>query len=259
MTTVYDHIGTGYMKHRCADPRIVDALVCVISLAPPAILADIGAGTGNYSRAVADLGFRVHAVEPSTVMHRQAPSHDSVQWHYGTAEHIPLRDNSVDGVFTVLASHHFSSLESAAAEMARICTTGPIVWFTFDPRKSENPWFNDYFPTIWERAFEIVPPLEDVCSLLETRTHRQITVFPWLVPHDLQDSFIAAGWRRPEMYLDPGIRACISAFTLAHPDAVFDGLSRLRHDLTNGIWRTRYGHLLLRETVDWGYRFLVAV
>jgi SAM-dependent methyltransferase len=259
MKIVYDHIGIGYTKHRCADPRIVSSLVRAIGMAPPATLADMGAGTGNYSCAVADLGFRVQAVEPSSIMRRQAPPHDSVHWHYGTAEHIPLRDSSVDGVFCVLASHHFSSLELAAAEMARICSTGPIVWFTFDPRLSEYLWLHDYFPTIWENAFEIVPPLEDVCRLLEIHMRRHVTVTPWSIPPNLKDCFMAAGWRTPEMYLDPEVRACISAFALACPGDFEEGLSRLRYDVTNGIWRTRYGHLLQRETIDWGYRFLKAV
>jgi ubiquinone/menaquinone biosynthesis C-methylase UbiE len=259
MKTVYDHIGIGYTKHRCADPGIVDALVSAVGLAPPAILADIGAGTGNYSRAMADLGFCVQAVEPSPTMHHQAHTHSLVHWYYGSAEHIPLRDSSVDGAFCILASHHFSSLEAAAAEMARICSTGPIVWFTFDPRQSEYPWLNDYFPTIWAKAFETVPPLKDVCRLLEIHTHRNVTVIPWSVPHDLKDCFMAAGWRTPEVYLDPEVRAGISAFALTHPNAFKDGLFRLQHDVKTGIWRKRYEHLFERDSVDWGYRFLRAV
>ena len=55
MKPVYDHIGAGYTKYRCADPRIVERLVDLIGLSPPRVLADIGAVTGNYSHAVADL------------------------------------------------------------------------------------------------------------------------------------------------------------------------------------------------------------
>ena len=90
MKHVYDRIGRGYTRHRCADPRIVDALAETIGLAPPAVLADIGAGTGNYSRAMADLGFAVKAVEPSVIMQSQACAHASVEWHHGTAEALPL-------------------------------------------------------------------------------------------------------------------------------------------------------------------------
>jgi SAM-dependent methyltransferase len=259
MKPIYDNIGIGYTKHRCADPRIVEKLVDLLALSPPAILADIGAGTGNYSRAIADCGFAIRAVEPSVTMHRQVAPHDSVKWYFGTAEHIPLEDHSVDGVLCILASHHFTSLETAATEMARICPGGPIVWFTFDQRQAESPWLNDYFPTIWDSAIEFAPPLEDVCRLIEVHTHRHVTVIPWFVPHDLQDCFLVAGWRKPEMYLDPDVRACISVFALASPDSLEDGLSRLQHDISTGAWRNKYGHLLERHTIDWGYRFLRAV
>jgi SAM-dependent methyltransferase len=258
MKTIYDHIGTGYTKYRCADPRIVERLADLIGLSPSRILADIGAGTGNYSCAIADLGFQVQALEPSDNMRRQAVTHDSVRWHNGTAEYIPLPDCSVDGVFCILASHHFSSLQSALVEMARICPSGPIVWFTLDPRQAVFPWICDYFPAIWGSAFNVFPPLEDLCRLFETHIHRHVEVIPWLVPHDLQDCFMAAGWRRPEMYLDPDVRACMSAFALAEPATFEDGLTRLQRDVESGVWKTEYGHLLEREAIDWGYRFLRA-
>jgi ubiquinone/menaquinone biosynthesis C-methylase UbiE len=255
---VYDRIGIGYTKHRCADPRIVEKLVEVIGVSSPGTLADIGAGTGNYSRAVADLGFHIEAVEPSDNMRRQASTHVGVRWHSGTAEQIPLPDHSADGVFCVLASHHFSSLQSAIVEMLRICKSGPIVWFTFEHRLAVFPWLQDYFPALWESTFEVFPPLEDVCGMLETHTHRQVQVIPWSVPYDLQDCFMAAGWRKPEMYLDPEVRACMSAFALSEPAALRDGLTRLRRDIETGTWRTTYRHLLDLEAIDWGYRFLRA-
>jgi ubiquinone/menaquinone biosynthesis C-methylase UbiE len=258
MKPVYDRIGPGYSRHRCADPRIVEKIVNTLGLTPPGILADIGAGTGNYSRAIADLGFRVKAVEPSEAMLQQAVSHNAVDWYKGTAEDIPLPDHSVDGVFCILASHHFSSLESGAAEMARICSTGPLVWLTFDPRMAKSPWINDYFPEIWERAFEIAPPLRDVCHLLEIQTQRHVTIIPWPVPHDLHDRFIAAAWRMPAMYLDPEVRAGISAFALAEQATLNEGLQRLKKDIENGRWQERYCHLLDLDAVDWGYRFLKA-
>jgi len=106
MKTVYDHIGIRYTKHRCADPRIVGALVRAIGLAPPAILADIGAGMGNYSRAIADLGFSVRAVEPSATMYCQAPPNSSAHWYYGTAEHIPSATAQLMASSVSLRSHH---------------------------------------------------------------------------------------------------------------------------------------------------------
>jgi len=258
MNMVYDRIGKGYTTHRCADQRIVDVLADLIGLHPSVVLADVGAGTGNYSRAMAELGFRVEAIEPSATMRGQALLHASVTWHCGTAEQIPLRNDSVDGVFCVLAAHHFACVQTAAAEMARVCRSGPIVLLTFDPRQVERPWLADYFPTIWDGAFRAFPALADVCRCFADHAGRQVEVVPWLVPHDLQDCFMAAGWRRPEIYLDPDVRACMSGFALADSELVETGLSRLARDLADGRWQAKHQDLTGRDTVDWGYRFLKA-
>ena len=50
------------------------------------MIADIGAGAGNYAAALADRGYRVMAVEPSAAMRAQAAPHDNVTWISGSAE-----------------------------------------------------------------------------------------------------------------------------------------------------------------------------
>lgn len=258
MEPIYDQIGDSYTRHRCADHRIASSLADMLGISPPATIADIGAGTGNYSRAIGDLGFQVQAIEPSEAMRSQATPHDAVQWTAGTAEHIPLPDNSINAVLCILASHHFASLSSAIAEISRICRSGPIIWFTFDPREADAPWIADYFPTIWTGAFSAFPPVADVCDLFERHARRHTEVITWSVPYDLHDCFVAAGWRRPQMYLDRAARAGMSAFALADAEVVNQGLSRLQHDLETGQWESIYGELLSRDMVDWGYRLLRA-
>ena len=174
-------------------------------------------------------------------MRRQALPHDAEQWTHGTAEQLPLPDNSVDAVLCILASHNFSSISSAITEMARVCRSGPIVWLTFDPREADAHWLAAYFPTIWADAFSAFPPVADVCALFGEHAGRHAELIPWSVPHDLQDCFMAAGWRRPEMYLDSTVRACMSAFALADAEVVNQGLSRLQHDLETGQWKSTYG------------------
>jgi ubiquinone/menaquinone biosynthesis C-methylase UbiE len=258
MKPVYDQIGGGYTKHRCADRRIVQQLVRILGLFPPATVADIGAGTGNYSRALADLGFRVEAIEPSDMMRRQAIPHADVRWRDGIAEQIPLPDNSVDAIVCILAVHHFSSMSSAVAEMERVCETGPLVWLTCDPREAHTPWIAEYFPSIWDATFSVFPSLRDICNQMAAATFRQVESLPFLIPCDLEDCFMAAGWRRPQMYLDPEVRACMSAFALADPDVVNQGLRKLESDLQTGKWNSVYGHLLNQDVIDWGYRLLKA-
>lgn len=44
---LYDTIGRSYAQTRKSDPRIAAALLNILE-APPATIADIGAGTGSY-------------------------------------------------------------------------------------------------------------------------------------------------------------------------------------------------------------------
>jgi len=247
----YDRIGRSYAKHRSADPRLVDGIVNALDLAPASVIADIGAGCGNYSRALADRGFQVRAIEPSSVMREQAQPHSSVEWFQGVAEQVPLADGSVDGVVVVMALHHFHSVGHAAVEMLRV-TNGPIVVFTYDPRPAEEFWLSDYFPEIFADGFELFPPLADVAGLFD----RASTIRKFELPHDLQDLFLAAGWQRPEIYLDPEICAGMSVLALADRQLVQTRIDRLRTDLASGEWHRRYGPILERQQFDAGYRLL---
>lgn len=250
---IYESIGRGYSRHRAADARIVRELVRLLGLAGGGAVVDIGAGTGNYSAALARLGYRVVAVEPSAAMREQAEDVPGVRWVAGTAERLPLPDGRADGAICVLALHHFGDARAAVSEMRRVCGGGPAVIFTFDPRAAEPFWFADYFPDLWRAAYGTFPPLEDVARLVEDATGRRTEVSAFRLPHDLRDRFAAAGWRRPRMYLDGGVRAGISAFALADGRAaVRDGL----RGLDSGAWHERYGSVLGLEDFDAGYRFL---
>jgi len=68
----YESIGEGYSRHRPADSRIVRELARLLELPKGSEIVDVGAGTVNYAFALARLGYRVVAVEPSATMRRQA-------------------------------------------------------------------------------------------------------------------------------------------------------------------------------------------
>jgi hypothetical protein len=61
----------------------------------------------------------------------------------------------------------------------------------------------------------------------------------------------------PEAYLDPDVRAGISAFALMDERCVEDGLARLARDLESGEWARRNAHLLELDELDGGYRLVV--
>jgi ubiquinone/menaquinone biosynthesis C-methylase UbiE len=255
---IYNSIGKNYSKYRQADSRIVDEIVNLLSLETGSVIADVGAGTGNYSRALGDRGFFVQAVEPSFIMRQQAKEHFNVNWLAGCAEELPLATASVDAVVCILASHHFSDLKGAIAQMHRATKDGIILFLTFDPQASKDFWLLDYFPIFKEYDRKLFKPIERVIKLFENLTPRRVEISPLKLPHDLTDMFLAAGWKRPEIYLDPEVRAGMSAFALSDKSAIEKGIALLQNDLNSGLWETNYGEIKSFNSIDVGYRFLSA-
>ncbi|MBD2213232.1 class I SAM-dependent methyltransferase [Nostoc linckia FACHB-104] len=254
---IYDSIGQQYTTTRIPDYRIVQKIIDLLNLPPGSLIADIGAGTGGYSQALANRGFSVYAVEPSSVMRQQALEHPQVQWFNGYAEALPLADKSVDGVISILTIHHFSNLDKAFQEMHRIIRDGPIILLSFDIRFAQRIWLYDYFPWMWEDALKFLP-LHEIISLIEQNTQRRIEVIPLMLPYDLSDLFAAAAWRRPELYLQAEVRAGISSFALGNADLIASGVKSLAADLSSGEWDAKYGDIRQVTEIDAGYRFFKA-
>jgi ubiquinone/menaquinone biosynthesis C-methylase UbiE len=253
---IYNTIGVNYIINRTADYRIIEIIVELLNLPAGSLIADIGAGTGNYSNALADRGYKVRAIEPSEEMQRQAIPNGNVEWHSGSAEAIPLADHSVDGVIIVLALHHFSSLPLAAIEIRRICPQGPIVVFTFDPRQGKEPWFKTYFPEVYQKDFLLFPPIDGVADVFANEDQWQKAIRKFSLPHDLTDKNMYSGWNRPEIYLDPQFRQNVSGLALASVHNVQKGLDSLKNDLETGKWDEEYGYLRNQISFDAGFRFI---
>ena len=134
--------------------------------------------------------------------------------------------------------------------MARVAQQRVVI-LTWDPAVTGFWLLEDYFPAIVAIDRHIFPSFEEYRSALG-----RIEVQPLLVPHDCADGFLGAYWRRPHAYLDPGVRSAISAF--AKIGDVTPGLTQLRHDLEDGTWMQRYGHLLQQSELDLGYRLVIA-
>ena len=108
-----------------------------VSDAQPVRVVDLGAGTGILTGALARLGADVVAVEPDQAMlaelRRQLPGVRAVE---GSAEALPLPDQSVDAVLCGQAMHWFD-LGRALPEIARVLTPGGVfagLWNVDDDR-----------------------------------------------------------------------------------------------------------------------------
>ena len=62
----------------------------------------------------------------------------------------------------------------------------------------------------------------------------------------------------PRQYLDHRVRANNSGTALADPATTAVGIARLEADLESGAWHERHADLSELESIDMGYRLLVA-
>src|SRR5262249_2091615 len=244
MRELYDTIGPGYDLHRRPDPRLAATIANALGAA--ASVVNVGAGAGSYE----PVDRPVVAVEPSAEMLRQRRA-DAAPAVQASATDLPFRDASFAAALAILTVHHWPDRARGLAELARVARDRVVI-VTWDPEARYAFWLvDDYFPEIPAIDRVIFPTLDDFRRMLGPVDAR-----PLLVPHDCVDGFLGAYWRRPEAYLDAGVRGAISTFTKVAD--VEPGLARLRADLADGTWERRHGDLRRREAVDLGYRLIVA-
>jgi ubiquinone/menaquinone biosynthesis C-methylase UbiE len=149
--------------------------------------ADIGAGTGIWTRQVAASGCQVTAVEPNDAMRTEGikQSVDSgIAWHEGSGEKTGLQNQSQDFV-SMASSFHWPDFDKATAEFSRILKPNGHLVALWNPRHiQENPLLIE----IEDYLKELVPDMKRVSSgksvfcetlyqRLETCKHFEGTVY----------------------------------------------------------------------------------
>ena len=101
---------------------------------------DLGAGTGKLTRQLLGRGLEVTAVDPSdgmlAEMHRVLPEVSALT---GTAEQIPLSEQSVDAVL-VAQAWHWVDRARAVPEVARVLTPGGRLGLIWNLRDEREDW-----------------------------------------------------------------------------------------------------------------------
>ena len=99
-------------------------LAAELDLGPERVVVDLAAGTGKLTRALLGLGADLVAVEPVAGMRAQLErAVPGVEVLDGTAERMPLADDSVHAVLVAQAFHWFD-VPAAAAEIHRVLIPG---------------------------------------------------------------------------------------------------------------------------------------
>jgi ubiquinone/menaquinone biosynthesis C-methylase UbiE len=166
-----------------------------------------------------------------------------------------LPDQSADAAIIMLAFHHFQNYRQSLREIHRV-TGGKIVLFTYDPEAISSFWLTQYFPSLIADVKSTFLPISKLASEIESITNSSVDILPFPLPHDLLDSFAAAGWARPELYFDRNVRSGISSFAKIDDRKLSQGLANLREDLETGVWDRKYGYLRQQKQYDVGYRFI---
>ncbi len=142
---------------------VADALVAwVFPSGARRVAADVGAGTGIWSRMVSARGVHCIAVEPNESMRRAgAGTADAqVEWRAGSAEQTTLEPESVRWV-TMASAFHWADPEKALREFARILEPGGFVSVLWNPRDLEASPLEQEVEEIVRRR---VPELRRVSS-----------------------------------------------------------------------------------------------
>jgi SAM-dependent methyltransferase len=104
---------------------------------------DLGAGTGKLTIRLVERGLDVVAVDPiPEMLELLSASLPGTPALLGTAEEIPLPDNSVDSVLVAQAWHWFDP-ERAAKEVARVLRPGGRLGLVWNTRDERLGWVKD--------------------------------------------------------------------------------------------------------------------
>lgn len=134
----FETVAADYERHRPEYPQAALRWAAErLRLGPGARVLDVGAGTGKLTRGLVAAGFDVIAVEPGSPMLEQLRlAVPDVEALGGSAESIPLADESVAAAFAGQAYHWFDR-ERALPELHRVSRAGgglALLWNWWDER-----------------------------------------------------------------------------------------------------------------------------
>jgi len=135
-----------YVKFRPSYPKkLIDHLRKKKIIKMDQNIADIGSGTGIFSKLLLTTNNRIFAVEPNEDMRKAAekylhnkPNFNSID---GSAEETTLKENSID-IITAAQSFHWFDLEKTKKEFLRILKPKGSIVLIWNVRKSKGSPFS---------------------------------------------------------------------------------------------------------------------
>jgi len=134
-----------YIRYRPGYPPELIAALLADSAKP--VVADIGSGTGIFTRLLLQQGLRVYGIEPNANMRQAGEEHLAEYGDFtsidGGAEDTGLDDASVDLITAAQAFHWFDN-EPSRNEFARILKADGKLALIWNKRRLEQPFQQAY-------------------------------------------------------------------------------------------------------------------
>lgn len=147
-----------YVKYRPGYPdNLVSTLLDQTGLDDKAVVADIGSGTGIFTRLLVNAGLEVYAIEPNNEMRAAAEALLSAEAKFNSigaaAENTGLEGDSVDLITAAQAFHWFNN-EPTKQEFRRILKPGGSLALIWNRRNTSQPFQQAYDGILREFAAE---------------------------------------------------------------------------------------------------------
>lgn len=143
----WDEIRSGYFTEHMRDAAIAKA-----NLAPGAVVADIGTGTGFVAVGLAPKAGKVYGFDASAAMlevaRRNLAAFPNVELHEAPGDRLPLSDLVLDGVFANMYLHHAPEPPAAIKEMVRVLKPGGKLCIT-DLDTHDHTWQREQMADLW--------------------------------------------------------------------------------------------------------------
>ena len=144
-----------YVKYRPSYPKeAVDFLYHEVGFEEQGTIADVGSGTGIFTRLLLMRGSAVYAVEPNRAMREAAEKalggFERFYSREGSAEQTGLPDRSVDHIVSAQAFHWFD-IPLAKREFGRIVRPGGKVALIWNSRLTDGDGFSEGYEQLLNR------------------------------------------------------------------------------------------------------------
>ena len=138
----FSELAKNYINRPAYSKLIIDALLKHINFdANNFAIADVGAGTGKFTKEIGNLKCKIFAVEPNDAMRSEGVVYtkdfDNISWSKGSGEDTGLASNSVNWV-VMASSFHWTDPKKSLPEFSRILKKGGFFTIIYNTRNVQS-------------------------------------------------------------------------------------------------------------------------